>query len=154
MKKVLFCCLLFLGVICIGCKNNDNFDDAVIEEIDIEKAETDNSTNNSKGEDIDFFEKGNIALNNGNLDEAIELFNKALEEDNTSDATYGDLGRAKEQNNDLNGAIECYTKAIELNNERSIYYQWRAEAYRRSNKQDLAEKDQKIADELHAKGMD
>ena len=67
---------------------------------------------------------------------------------------YGDLGRAKEANKDLDGAIECYTKAIELNNKRSVYYDWRATAYKISGKEDLAEKDKQIADELHAKGMD
>ena len=155
MKKVLFCCLLFLGIVCIGCQSKDNFDDTTIEEIEIGENEAgENKVGENEAEnDTNFSVRGKELLDEGKITEAIEQFNKALEEQEEA-WIYGDLGRAKQMNNDLDGAIECFTKAIELNGKSSIYYQWRAEAYRRSNKQDLAEKDQKIADELHAKGMD
>ena len=137
MKKILFYCLLLVGLVCVSCQNNDNFDknvaednsdENIIEEIDIEEKSDDNDLANS------FFDKGAQALKEGNVNEAIELFNKALEISNDADWIYGDLGRAKQENNDLNGAIECYTKAIELNNNRSVYYEWRAEAYKNLGK--------------------
>ena len=148
MKKILFCCLLLLGLVFIGCQSKNNSEDAFFEEIDVEESEINDENT--------FFKKGKAILQSdkGNIDEAIELFNKAIEIKPDADWIIGDLGRAKARNNDLSGAIECYTKAIELNNKRSVYYDWRAESYRQLGKEDLAEKDQKIADELHAKGMD
>lgn len=155
MKKILLCCLLFLGIVCIGCQNNDNFDKDNIEEIDIEEVDVNEEDNNKAFVNIDgLFEKGKKLLEEGKVNEAIEQFNKALEINNDADWVHGDLGRAKEKNNDLNGAIECYTKAIELNNNRSVYYQWRADAYKLLGKEDLSKQDQKNADDLHAKGMD
>ena len=170
MKKSLLVCLLLMSFVCFGCKNNNdngndnnndnNFDEFVVEEVTVEENgldennDNENKDNNNEDEDV-FFTKGKEILeNNGNINEAIELFNKALEINDKADWIYGDLGRAKAENEDFEGAIESYTKAIELNNKRSIYYGWRADAYRMLGKEDLAEKDQKIADELHAKGMD
>ncbi len=150
MKKLLFCFLLLAGIICIGCQNNDNFEKKDIEEVNIEGIDLSDDIETLNA----IFEKGKKTLEEGNVNEAIELFNKALEINNDADWVHGDLGRAKQVNNDLNGAIECYTKAIEINNNRSVYYEWRSNAYKLLGKKDLAAKDQKMAEELHAKGMD
>ena len=139
--------MLFVGIVCIGCQNNDIFD---IDEVDIDEVDSSNDVETLNV----IFEKGKKLLEEGNVNEAIELFNKALEINNDADWVHGDLGRAKQENNDLNGAIECYTKAIEINNNRSVYYEWRSNAYKLLGKKDLAAKDQKMAEELHAKGMD
>ena len=148
MKKIVFCCLLFVGIVCIGCQNNNNSENAIVEEIEIEEVGTDENMDNA-----DFAQKGKDLLDKGNIEEAIEQFNKALEKRKEA-WIYGDLGRAKQEKKDLEGAIECYTEAIKINDKSAIYYDWRAKAYRELDKEDLAEEDQKIADELHAKGMD
>ena len=155
MKKILFSFLLLLSIICVGCQNNDNFDTLDIEETYVEEDETNNNDNNAVDENT-LFQKGKDILlgEDDNIDEAIELFNKALEIKGDAHWIIGDLGRAKQKKGDLNGAIECYTKAIEIDNKRSVYYEWRANAYRMLGKEDLANKDQKVADKLHAKGMD
>ena len=163
MKKIVFCCLLFVGIVCIGCQNKDNSNgtvageanidnnETVVEEIDMVVEENDNNKNAKLN---DLVEKGENALEKGNLDEAIDLFTKALEINDKADWVYGDLGRAKAEKKDFDGAIECYTKAIELNGGKSVYYFWRAGVYREQGKKDLEEKDQKIAEEMNAKGMD
>jgi tetratricopeptide (TPR) repeat protein len=84
----------------------------------------------------------------------MEQFNKALEIDDKADWIIADIGRAKKQKGDIEGAIESYTRAIEINNQRSVYYEWRAEAYNNLGKEDLAQKDKEIADDLHSKGLD
>ena len=168
MKKVLFLSLLLAGFVCMGCQKNDNQgndvnNNNVVEEIDIEEidmSENDgenNNDNNDNGKNNEMasalFESGKKALEAGNVNEAISQFNKALEIKDDADWIYGDLGRAQAENKDFDGAIESYTKAIDLN-ERSVYYAWRAEAYKAKGQEVLAEQDQKTADDLHAKGMD
>lgn len=161
MKKVLFLSLLLVGFVCVGCQSKENYEnndsnDVVVEEIDVEEIDGNEEKNNDNFENADImFNKGKKALEeDNNPDEAINFFNKALELKKDVDWIYGDLGRAKYAKKDFDGAIECYTKAIELNNNRSVYYQWRADAYREKGKEDLAEQDQKKGDDLHAKGMD
>lgn len=146
MKKILFCSLLLVSFIYIGCNNNDNSAAIDTEEIDtIEEDSADVGKTANKGKDY---------LEQGDIEKAIELFNEALKIDNNVDWVHGDLGRAKQEKNDFEGAIECYTKAIELNGKRSIYYSWRADAYGLLGKEDLAQEDRKIAEELHSKGLD
>ena len=133
MRKILFC-LLLLDV-CIGCNNIDNNTD-------------DNYVNV-------LFERGKVYLEqDGDIEKAIEQFNKALEIDDKADWIIADLGRAKKEKGDIEGAIECYTRAIEINNQRSVYYDWRSFAYGYLGKEDLAQKDKEIADKLHSKGLD
>ncbi len=146
MKKILFCSLLLISFICIGCNNNDNSAAIDTEEIDIiEEDSADVGKTANKGKDY---------LEQGDIEKAIELFNEALKIDDNVDWVHGDLGRAKQEKNDFEGAIECYTKAIELNGKRSVYYSWRADAYGLLGKKDLAQEDRKIAEELHSKGLD
>lgn len=171
MKKVLFLSLLLAGFVCMGCQNNGNPENDVnnnnvVEEIDIEEIGTDeddndndnnNNDNNDNGKNNEMasalFESGKKDLEAGNINEAISQFNKALEIKDDADWIYGDLGRAQAENKDFDGAIESYTKAIDLN-ERSVYYAWRAEAYKAKGQEVLAEQDQKTADDLHSKGID
>ena len=146
MKKILFCSLLLMSFICIGCNNSGNSAAIDTEEIDIvEEDSADVGKTANKGKDY---------LEQGDIEKAIELFNEALKIDDNVDWVHGDLGRAKQEKNDFEGAIECYTKAIELNGKRSVYYSWRADAYGLLGKEDLAQKDRKIAEELHSKGLD
>lgn len=175
MKKSLLFFLLLLGVVCVGCQNKDNSDKVaveesvavveesgapvveesvtVVEESGAPVVEENQVPENDNLEELNsLFEKGNECLDKGDINGAIEQFNKALKINDKADWIYGDLGRAKQENKDLNGAIECYTKAIELNNGRSIYYQWRANAYSQLGKEDLAGQDIKNAENLKAKG--
>jgi tetratricopeptide (TPR) repeat protein len=171
MKKVLFLSLLLAGFVCMGCQNNGNPENDVnnnnvVEEIEIEEIGTDEDNNDNNNNDgyneekekeemvNDLFNEGNKALEAGNVNEAISNFNKALEIKDDADWIYGDLGRAQAENKDFDGAIESYTKAIDLNSGRSVYFSWRADAYRSKGQTDLAEQDQKTADDLHSKGMD
>ncbi len=149
MKKILFCSLLLISFICIGCKNNDNSST-----IDMEEVETIEGDNVDNGKADTFFNQGKIYLEQGDIEKAIEQFNEALKVNDSIDWVHGDLGRAKQEKGDIEGAIECYTKAIELNGKRSVYYSWRADAYGILGKEELEQKDRKIAEELHSKGLD
>jgi len=149
MKKVLICCLLFLGFVCVGCKGNVQNETGNVqnEAVNVENFADDNTADG-------FFNRGKANLEKGNIKEALEQLSKAVEMKDDADWIIGDLGRAKKENGDVEGAIECYTKAIELNGKRSVYYSWRADAYGILGKEDLAQKDKEIAEELHNKGLD
>lgn len=149
MKKVLFCCLLLVSFVCVGCKGNVQNDIDNIENIENE-SEVFVDYNNAD----DLFDKGKANLEKGNIKEAIEQLTKAVEIKDNADWIVGDLGRAKAANNDFDGAIKCYTKAIEINDKRSPYFYWRSEAYTALGKKELAQKDKVTADDLHNKGLD
>ena len=131
---------MFLSVVFVGCNENVNNNDGKGLDADV---------------DInDIFNKGKVYLEqDGDVEKAIEQFNKALKIDDKADWIIADLGRAKQEKGDIEGAIECYTRAIELNNQRSAYYYWRSVAYGSLGKEDLAQKDKEIADDLHSKGL-
>lgn len=171
MKKSLFCLLLLVGIVCVGCQNKDNSDKVVVEEKEAVVEEFDganageeknfNDENVSEEDDIfgeedfnTFFEKGKELLDKGDVKGAIEQFNKSLKINDKADWVIADLGRAKKENNDLDGAVECFTKAIEINNNRPVYYEWRADVYNLLDKKDLSEKDMQQAKDLRDKGLE
>lgn len=164
MKKVLFLSLLLACFAFVGCQSKENYEkddnNNIVEEFDIEEIDEndDSEENNMDNKALDqfnaLFEGGKTALESDKVNEAIDKLSRALQIKNDADWVYGDLGRAQAKNGDFDGAIASYTKAIELNDERSIYYFWRADAYRAKGQEGLAAEDQKIADDLHSKGMD
>lgn len=164
MKKILLC-LVFALFVTVGCEGLDD-----LSNIDMEESiEVSQEIDEQKNVD-EFFEKGKAILEQlenlvssktgkqSEIDELFEksigYFTKALEINPNADWVWGDYGRALNKKGDFELAIGKFTKAIELNNQRSVYYQWRAEAYGQLGNAELAQQDREIAEKLHSKGLD
>lgn len=68
-----------------------------------------------KNDDEYYLKFGDICLETGKLDEAINSYQKAIEINPILDGVYNNLGVAYTKKNETDEAINCYKKAIELN---------------------------------------
>ena len=76
----------------------------------------------------DYFNKGDDQLNHKNYNEALIMFNKAVELDSSSGNNYAYRGMAKYYLQDLKGAISDYDKALKLIPDYSEVYELRGVA--------------------------
>ena len=81
-------------------------------------------------------------------EKAIEDYNKAIELDSNYAAAYNNRGVIYNALGQYEKAIECYTQAIKLDPKYKTAYQNRAKAYRVIGKKELAEADEKAAEQL------
>lgn len=73
-----------------------------------------------------YYYKGIVALDQGDYDRAIELFNLAIELDHNNRIYYYALGSSHDSNHNEEEAIVAFTKAIELNSKYGAAYYRRA----------------------------
>jgi tetratricopeptide (TPR) repeat protein len=66
------------------------------------------------GQDIDYEAEGDHAMNNGNYEEAISYFDKAIAENDSNDYNFYLRGVSKFRTFDYAGAIADFTRAIDL----------------------------------------
>ncbi|KGG17189.1 tetratricopeptide repeat protein [Prochlorococcus sp. MIT 0602] len=92
---------------------NRNNDGNIVEDSDETKKAFSNLVNKVK-ENFDIYERGKEKEGHGDLEGAIEDYEKALELNPESQFILNSLGVAKIQLGDANGAIECLTKALEI----------------------------------------
>lgn len=96
-------------------------------------------------------ERGNVALENGKIQTAIDYFDKAIEIDSQTAAIYINRGFAYFLKGDFERAIGDTTKAIELNSEIVEAYALRGDSYFQKKNYDQALMDFSKAIELNPK---
>ena len=74
--------------------------------------------------------RGRLKLDQGNHEDAIEDYTKAIEIDPNNDLSYELRADAKSKLRDYQGAINDYSKAIEINPKKVYLYNYRASAKR------------------------
>lgn len=90
-----------------------------------------------------------VAYDNlGQYEKAIEDYDKAIKLDPDYAAAYNNRGVIYNALGQYEKAIECYTQAIKLDPKYKTAYQNRAKAYRVIGKKELAEADEKAAEQL------
>lgn len=151
MKKFCLVLMLSLSVFVLGCKNNDNATgeenlDESFEEIVKDSNDFTNQSNVDGIEDISdvvlFAQKQYQA---GNFEEAIKLYNKAIEMDNNNNGGFfAERGRCKRELGDLDGAIEDINEALKLSQDGWIYGE-RGVTYRKIGNKKAALEDYKKA---------